>query len=159
MNGKKLTKGFTLVELLVVVALIGILSAIGIPAYNGYINSAKTNSAQNSLRLIYLAEVEQFSDNSQYYETTSGSCGEDSHHANSININLFGSSKTIPQESKPEESKPEESKPDFYFCIESSDTATEYKAFAYKVSGDDWFSIDQNNNHAGERDGNSIDNW
>lgn len=149
MNGKKLTKGFTLVELLVVVALIGILSAIGIPAYNGYINSAKTNSAQNSLRLIYLAEVEQFSDNSQYYETTSGSCGEDSHHANRININLFGSSKTIPQESKP----------DFYFCIESSDTATEYKAFAYKVSGDDWFSIDQNNNHAGERDGNSIDNW
>ena len=149
MNGKKLTKGFTLVELLVVVALIGILSAIGIPAYNGYINSAKTNSAQNSLRLIYLAEVEQFSDNSQYYETTSGSCGEDSHHANTININLFGSSKTIPQESKP----------DFYFCIESSDTATEYKAFAYKVSGDDWFSIDQNNNHAGERDGNSIDNW
>ena len=155
MNGKKLTKGFTLVELLVVVALIGILSAIGIPAYNGYINSAKTNSAQNSLRLIYLAEVEQFSDNSQYYETTSGSCGEDSHHANpininlSININLFGGSKTIPQESKP----------DFYFCIESNDITTEYKAFAYKVNGDDWFSIDQNNNHAGERDGNSIDNW
>lgn len=155
MSGKYLAKGFTLVELLVVVALLGILSAIAIPAYNGYIDSAKTNSAQNSLRLIYLAEVEQFSDNSQYYETTSGSCGEDSHHANpininlSININLFGGSKTIPQESKP----------DFYFCIESSDTATEYKAFAYKVSGDDWFSIDQNNNHAGERDGNSIDNW
>jgi len=88
LNGKKLTKGFTLVELLVVVALIGILSAIGIPAYNGYINSAKTNSAQNSLRLIYLAEVEQFSDNSQYYETTSGSCGEDSHHANQL-ISIF----------------------------------------------------------------------
>ena len=149
MSGKHLTRGFTLVELLVVVALLGILSAIAIPTYNGYIDSVKINSAQNSLRLIYLAEVEQFSDNSQYYETTSGSCGEDSHHANSININLFGSSKTIPQESKP----------DFYFCIESSDTATEYKAFAYKVSGDDWFSIDQNNNHAGERDGNSIDNW
>jgi len=149
LSGKYLAKGFTLVELLVVVALLGILSAIAIPTYNGYIDSVKINSAQNSLRLIYLAEVEQFSDNSQYYETTSGSCGEDSHHANPININLFGSSKTIPQESKP----------DFYFCIESSDTATEYKAFAYKVSGDDWFSIDQNNNHAGERDGNSIDNW
>ena len=149
MNNKYFVKGFTLVELLVVVALLGILSAIAIPTYNGYIDSVKINSAQNSLRLIYLAEVEQFSDNSQYYETTSGSCGEDSHHANTININLFGSSKTIPQESKP----------DLYFCIESSDTATEYKAFAYKVSGDDWFSIDQNNNHAGERDGNSIDNW
>jgi prepilin-type N-terminal cleavage/methylation domain-containing protein len=148
LNNKYFVKGFTLVELLVVVALLGILSAIAIPAYNGYIDSVKTNSAQNSLRLIYLTEVEQFSDNGEYYSITT-SCGSNSHLANLININLFGGSKTIPQESKP----------DFYFCIESSDTATEYKAFAYKVSGDDWFSIDQNNNHAGERDGNSIDNW
>ena len=145
---KKLTKGFTLVELLVVVALIGILSAIAIPAYNGYINSVKVNSAQNSLRLIYLAEVEQFSDNGEYYTVTS-SCGSISHLASSINTNLFDDSKTIPQESNP----------DFYFCIESGDVATEYKAFAYKVNGDDWFSIDHNNNHLGELDGNSIDNW
>ena len=145
---KKLTKGFTLVELLVVVALIGILSAIAIPAYNGYINSVKINSAQNSLRLIYLAEVEQFSDDGEYYTVTS-SCGSNSHLASAINTNLFDGSKTIPQESNP----------DFYFCIESADVAIEYKAIAYKVNGDDWFSIDQNNNHAGERDGNSIDNW
>ena len=149
LNGKiNYNKGFTLVELLVVVALIGILSAIAIPAYNGYINSVKTNSAQNSLRLIYLAEVEQFSDNGEYYTVTS-SCGSSSHLASSINTNLFNGSKTLPQESNP----------DFYFCIESADVATEYKAFAYKVNGDDWFSIDNNNNHLGEIDGNSIDDW
>lgn len=148
MSGKHLTRGFTLVELLVVVALLGILSAIAIPTYNGYIDSVKINSAQNSLRLIYLAEVEQFSDNSTYYSVTT-SCGPNSHLANPININLFGGSKTIPQESKP----------DFYFCIESNDITTEYKAFAYKVNGDDWFSIDQNNDHVGEQDGNSIDSW
>ena len=148
MSGKKLTKGFTLVELLVVVALIGILSAISIPAYNGYISSVKANSAQNSLRLIYLAEVEQFYDNGEYYTVTS-SCGSASHLASSINTNLFDNSKTIPQESNP----------DFYFCIESSDIATEYKAFSYKVNSDDWFSIDHNNNHLGELDGSSIDNW
>jgi len=141
-------KGFTLVELLVVVALIGILSAIAIPAYNGYINSVKVNSAQNSLRLIYLAEVEQFSDDGEYYTVTS-SCGSISHLASSINTNLFDGSTTIPQESNP----------DFYFCIESGDVATEYKAFAYKVNGDDWFSIDHNNNHLGELGGNSIENW
>jgi prepilin-type N-terminal cleavage/methylation domain-containing protein len=147
LSGKKLTKGFTLVELLVVLALLGILSAIGIPAYNGYINSVKISSAQNSLQLIYLAEVEQFSDNGKYYKTSS--CGSDSHLANSINTNLFDGSKTLPQESNP----------DFYFCIESDDVAKKYKAFAYKVNGDDWFSIDNNNNHLGEIDGNSIDDW
>ncbi len=149
LNGKiNYNKGFTLVELLVVVALIGILSAIAIPAYNGYINSVKTNSAQNSLRLIYLAEVEQFSDNGEYYTVTS-SCGSSSHLASSINTNLFNGSKTLPQESNP----------DYYFCIESGDIATEYKAFAYKVNGDDWFSIDHNNNHLGELAGKSIDDW
>ena len=149
LNGKiNYNKGFTLVELLVVVALIGILSAIAIPAYNGYINSVKTNSAQNSLRLIYLAEVEQFSDNGEYYTVTS-SCGSSSHLASSINTNLFNGSKTLPQESNP----------DFYFCIESADVATEYKAFAYKVNGDDWFSIDHNNDHLGELAGKSKDDW
>ena len=147
MNGKKITKGFTLVELLVVVALIGILSAIAIPAYNGYINTAKINSAQNSLRLIYLAEVEQFSDNGEYYAVTS-SCGASSHLANSINIALFGGVKTLTED-----------KPDFYFCIQSDDIATEYKAFAYRVSNDDWFSIDQNNNHTGEQSGNTVNDW
>ena len=145
---KKLNKGFTLVELLVVVALIGILSAIAIPAYNGYINTAKINSAQNSLRLIYLAEVEQFSDNGEYYKSTSGSCGSDSHHANSINTILFGDVKTLTED-----------KPDFYFCIQSDDIATEYKAFAYSASNDDWFSIDQNNNHTGEQSGNAVNDW
>ena len=143
----KTTKGFTLVELLVVVALIGILSAIGIPTYNGYINSVKINSAQNSLRLIYLAEVEQFSDNGEYFKATS-SCGPNSNFENLINVSLFGGTKTLVEET-----------PNFYFCIESADISTEYKAFAYKRSGNDWFSIDQNNNHSGELSGNPITKW
>jgi len=41
-------KGFTLIELLVVVAIIGILAGVGIPMYNGYMASAKIESAKTN---------------------------------------------------------------------------------------------------------------
>jgi type IV pilus assembly protein PilA len=37
-------KGFTLIELIIILAVIGILSAIFIPAYNGYIKAAQDNA-------------------------------------------------------------------------------------------------------------------
>ena len=52
MSREQVAAGFTLVELLVVVAMLGTLSGIGIPAYTRYIDKARITKAIAEIRML-----------------------------------------------------------------------------------------------------------
>ena len=64
----KKSQGFSLVELLVAVTIIGILSAVGIGYYKEATNTAKKAEAKYSLSLVYSAEKQFHSAWGTYHE-------------------------------------------------------------------------------------------
>jgi type IV pilus assembly protein PilA len=56
----KLQKGFTLIELMIVVAIIGILAAIAIPAYQDYTVRAQVTEGMNLAAAAKAAVAESF---------------------------------------------------------------------------------------------------
>lgn len=56
----KIQKGFTLIELMIVIAILGILMAIAIPSYNSYTVKAKTSEAIYALSGAKMAVSEYY---------------------------------------------------------------------------------------------------
>ena len=70
MNTNKHHQGFTLIELMITIAIIGILSAIAVPVYNGYIESSKVGTAKQNAVTLAGFEDTYFYENERYLAGT-----------------------------------------------------------------------------------------
>jgi len=68
-------KGFTLIELIIVIAIIGILAMIAIPAYVGQQKRAARTEAYANLENLRLLEEQFFAENGRY-TTSQGTCAK-----------------------------------------------------------------------------------
>ena len=58
--------GFSLIELLIVIAVIGVLAAIALPSYSGYVQRGKITEAHATLSDLRLRAEKWFADNRTY---------------------------------------------------------------------------------------------
>lgn len=72
LNLIKKEKGFTLIELMIVVAIIGILAAIAIPQFSSYRIKAFNSAAQTDLRNMMTSEEATYADTQSYAATSTG---------------------------------------------------------------------------------------
>lgn len=65
-------RGFTLIEILVVVAIIGMLSAIAYPAYGNYLVKGNRGAAQSHMLELAQAQAQYLADNREYAASVDG---------------------------------------------------------------------------------------
>ena len=130
---KKKKLGFSLLELLVAVAIIGIIGAIGIPTYQGYIEDSRDREAQSALRTIASAQETYRLVTGQYYGTqnNSSNCSASSGTTNALNAYLFNNNKNLNFDN-------------FYYCVGVYNTSRppRFYAIARRIGSTKYFRID-----------------
>jgi len=65
-------KGFTLVELVIVIVIVGILSIVAVPIYRGYTRKAMATEGKSLLGTIQTAEKVYFAEYTEFKSSTTG---------------------------------------------------------------------------------------
>jgi prepilin-type N-terminal cleavage/methylation domain-containing protein len=71
------SQGFTLVELLLVIGIVGVLAAVGIPQLTAYRVKAFNATALSDIRQARTVEIALHTDQQQYYSTAGTGCAGD----------------------------------------------------------------------------------
>lgn len=85
-------KGFTLIELMIVVAIIGILAAIAIPQFNSYRRKAQDSAAKSALKNLATAQENYYATNNSYTSDSSKMPGWTS--GENVDVTITGSNLT-----------------------------------------------------------------
>ncbi len=68
--------GFTLVELMIVVVILGILAAVAIPAFSRYVKRSKTSEATSGIASMYRLQLSYYENTQERTSSTSfATCG------------------------------------------------------------------------------------
>ena len=90
------SSGFTLIELMVVIAIIGVLSTVGVITYTNYVKGTKQTAVESSMQQISLGQTEEYSNSGEYYiQVDDDSCIPDRTFSDDIEEKLFGGADII----------------------------------------------------------------